>query len=574
MLTHGTGRQQAAQTLIKHGIDSLIVIGGDGSLTGADLFRQEWPELVQAAAASGLHAKSAFLRIVGLVGSIDNDMCGTDYTIGSDSALHRITEAVDAILSTAASHRRSFVVEVMGRNCGYLALMSALISGADYVLLPEQPPAPGWEEHMCATLADGRKLGKRCSLVIVAEGAIDSAGKPIPAELIKTLLEKRLGHDTRITSLGHVQRGGTPSAFDRNMSSLLGVAAVDALVRLGNESIMVGWLGNRVVCSPLMHCVAQTKQVPEAIAAKNFAKARELRGPAFGHALEVYRVLARNVVVQPLMPVGSKRLRIALLNAGAASPGMNTAMRVLVRSALDRGHEVLAVHNGWAGLVKGDVTAMDWMSVNGWAVAGGSLLGASRKGVDDTSVPAIAEHLNNFKVSALVMLGGLEGYAGVAMLQKAAQAHPALRIPMVCVPASISNALPATEFTIGCDTSLNNIIWAVDRECVRLLYVSRLIQFVPGIKQSAISAQRVFVVEVMGSYCGYLAQMSGLAGGAERIYLHEEGVKLADLQADIAHIKKRFASSKRKNMCLFVRNEQANPSYTTEVIMKLFDEVC
>jgi 6-phosphofructokinase 1 len=239
-------------------VDSLIVIGGDGSLTGADVFRREWPELLQAAEAAGVAARgrSAFLRIVGLVGSIDNDMCGTDYTIGSDSALHRITEAVDAILSTAASHRRSFVVEVMGRNCGYLALMSALISGADYVFLPEAPPTPGWEEHLCSVLGEGRKLGKRCSLVIVAEGAIDTAGQPIHAETIKKLLEQRLGHDTRITALGHVQRGGTPSAFDRNMSSLLGVAAVDTVFRIGNESVMIGWSGNRVTTSPLMECVA------------------------------------------------------------------------------------------------------------------------------------------------------------------------------------------------------------------------------------------------------------------------------------------------------------------------------
>ena len=114
------------------------------------------------------------LMIAGLVGSIDNDMIGTDMTIGADSALHRIVEAIDAIASTAASHQRSFVVEVMGRHCGYLALMSAIAGGADYVLIPENPPDPGWEDDLCELLKNGRAAGRRNSIVIVAEGAHDS----------------------------------------------------------------------------------------------------------------------------------------------------------------------------------------------------------------------------------------------------------------------------------------------------------------------------------------------------------------------------------------------------------------
>jgi 6-phosphofructokinase 1 len=135
------GRLQAAHNLITHGIDSLIIIGGDGSLTGANIFRQEWPELLTDLVKQGkinrdVANQHSQLTIVGLVGSIDNDMFGTDMTIGADTALHRITEAVDAIASTAASHQRAFVVEVMGRNCGYLALMGALAGGGD------QPPGP------------------------------------------------------------------------------------------------------------------------------------------------------------------------------------------------------------------------------------------------------------------------------------------------------------------------------------------------------------------------------------------------------------------------------------------------
>ena len=163
------------------------------------------------------------LMIAGLVGSIDNDMVGTDMTIGADSALHRIVEAIDAIGSTAASHQRSFVVEVMGRHCGYLALMSAIAGGADYVLIPENPPEPGWEDHMCELLRTGREAGRRNSIVVVAEGAHDREGNPITSDYVRQVLEERLGEDTRVTILGHVQRGGAPSAFDRSMSSILGL---------------------------------------------------------------------------------------------------------------------------------------------------------------------------------------------------------------------------------------------------------------------------------------------------------------------------------------------------------------
>ena len=154
------------------------------------------------------------LSIVGLVGSIDNDFHGTDMTIGADSALHRITEAVDAITSTAASHQRTFIVKVMGRNCGYLALMGALACGADWVLIPELPPdVDNWEDVMAERLKAGRKAGRRDSIVILAEGAQDRYGNYIGSTQVQKALEERLGEEVRISVLGHIQRGGCPSAL-------------------------------------------------------------------------------------------------------------------------------------------------------------------------------------------------------------------------------------------------------------------------------------------------------------------------------------------------------------------------
>jgi 6-phosphofructokinase 1 len=236
------GRRTAARNLLEHEIDSLVVVGGDGSLTGANLFRQEWPTLLKELVELGqidqaVADRRANLTIVGLVGSIDNDMFGTDMTIGADTALHRITEAVDAISSTAASHQRTFVVKVMGRNCGYLALMAALATGAEWVLIPENPPdLDNWEDKMCADLKAGRKAGRRDSIVIIAEGARDRYGNPIGSSYIQKVLEEKLQEEVRVTVLGHVQRGGAPSAFDRTLGTLMGHAAVETVLSAAPDS--------------------------------------------------------------------------------------------------------------------------------------------------------------------------------------------------------------------------------------------------------------------------------------------------------------------------------------------------
>ena len=294
------GRRRAAANLVAAGIDSLVVIGGDGSLTGASLFRQEWPELLAESVAAGTitpeqAAAHPALTIVGLVGSIDNDMVGTDMTIGADTALHRITQALDDLASTAASHQRSFVVEVMGRHCGYLALRGAIAGGADWVFIPESPPEDGWEEQMCTELKLGRQSGRRDSIVIVAEGAIDRHGQPIKSDYVRDVLEQRLGEDTRVTVLGHVQRGGSPSAFDRCMSTLLGHAAVEELLQAGaaSEPVLMGFQNNRVTRVPLMPAVEQTRALAAALDTCDFDRALHLRSRSFQETRDSLATLMR-----------------------------------------------------------------------------------------------------------------------------------------------------------------------------------------------------------------------------------------------------------------------------------------
>lgn len=553
------GRLAAARNLIERGIDSLVVIGGDGSLTGANLFRQEWPELLAALVEAGtidqaMVDQHPYLAIVGLVGSIDNDMFGTDMTIGADTALRRITDAIDAISSTAASHQRSFVVEVMGRNCGYLALMSALATGAEWVLIPENPPTgDNWEDTMCRLLHRGREAGRRDTIVVVAEGAQDRHGNPIRSDYVKKVLEERLGEDTRVTILGHVQRGGSPSAFDRNLSTVLGNAAVDHLLThpAADEPQVMGMRGNRIVASPLMYCVEQTHSVAAAIAARDYDRAMMLRGPSFAEAFRTHRTLMR-AFPHPPDPAQPQR-RFGLMHAGGLAPGMNTAVRAAVRLGIDRGHTMLGIRNGFEGLISNEMTELHWSSVNGWAALGGSELGTNRYVIQDADLAAIAHTIEQQELDGILMIGGMPGYLGALRLWNARDQFPALNIPFVCLPATISNDLPGSELSIGADTALNSIIDAVDK-----------------IKQSAVAYNRCYIVEVMGRACGYLALMSGLATGAEHVYLNEEGITLHDLQADLAQISAGFVEGKR--LGLVIRNEYANPVYTTAFIAALFEE--
>ena len=261
-----SGRLKAAKNMVDKGIDALIICGGDGSLTGADTFRKEWPGLLEQLASKGEISKEQqktfqYLNIVGLVGSIDNDFADTDATIGCYSSLGKICEAIDSIDATASSHQRAFVIEVMGRHCGWLALMAGVSTGADYIFFPEKPPSENWQEEMCEIISAHRKLGKRKTTVIVAEGAHDLSLVPIkPDQVLKVLEGLKL--DTRITTLGHFQRGGQPCAYDRLLGTLQGVEAVRAVLDATPQtsSTFIAVTENKITRKPLLEAVATTKK--------------------------------------------------------------------------------------------------------------------------------------------------------------------------------------------------------------------------------------------------------------------------------------------------------------------------
>jgi 6-phosphofructokinase 1 len=227
------GQVDAVNILNKRNIDGLIVIGGDGSLTGANILYKKYG-----------------IKVVGIPCSIDNDIYGTDNAIGVDTALNRIISAIDIINDTASSHDRTFIIEVMGRNCGYLALMSSIAGGAEYALIPEK-------DTNIEEIIDMVKLryreGKSRSILIVAEGAGSAAS------IAKIFTEK--GYiDTRITILGHLQRGGSPTYFDRMLSTAMGIKAVEGLID-GEYGKMVALRGSMLYYIPLEEAIGKKKEL-------------------------------------------------------------------------------------------------------------------------------------------------------------------------------------------------------------------------------------------------------------------------------------------------------------------------
>ena len=277
----------------------------------------------------------------------------------------------------------------------------------------------------------------------------------------------------------------------------------------------------------------------------------ELRSSSFTDAFRTLRTMLRALPHPPTS--GQKRFRIAMLNAGAPAPGMNTASRAVARLGLDKGHIMLGIRNGFEGLAAGEVEELDWMSMSGWVSRGGSELGTSRLVPKGSDLYNIARTIEVHKIDALLIIGGWNAYEAVHKLYSERANFPAYNIPMVCLPASINNNLPGSELSIGADTALNSIVDAVDK-----------------IKQSAVATRRCFVVEVMGHWCGYLALMSGLATGAERVYMNEEGVTLKNLQDDVALLSTGFEAGKR--LGLMIRSEYANDIYTTGFMCALFEE--
>ncbi len=234
--TTSEGRKMAYDNMMAAGIDALVVIGGDGSLSGAGVFANEYN-----------------VPIVGLPGTIDNDLGGTDSTIGYDTALNTIVDAVDKLRDTASSHERLFFVEVMGHTAGYLALNSALASGSEAAIIPEMETEV---DQLAELINNGFRKSKNSAIVIVAENPV-TGGATALAERVKKEFPQ---YDARVTILGHIQRGGSPTAFDRILASRMGEGAIEALME-GQRNVMIGIENGRIVYVPFSKAVKHHKEI-------------------------------------------------------------------------------------------------------------------------------------------------------------------------------------------------------------------------------------------------------------------------------------------------------------------------
>ena len=231
------GRKKAHDQLVKAGIDGFVVIGGDGSFRGASIFHKEFD-----------------FPVIGIPGTIDNDIFGTQYTLGFDTALNTVVEAIDKIRDTASSHSRLFFVEVMGRDVGHIALNAGVAAGAEEILIPEQNLGL---ERLLDSLKRSKKSGKSSSIVVVAEG--DKTGKNVFE--LKEYVETHLPiYDVRVSVLGHIQRGGVPTAFDRVLASRMGVKAVESILK-GKSNLMVGIMENEIVLTPIDEAIKGTIKI-------------------------------------------------------------------------------------------------------------------------------------------------------------------------------------------------------------------------------------------------------------------------------------------------------------------------
>lgn len=235
------GREKAYRQLKAFGIDAIVAIGGDGTFTGAKIFNEEYPDL----------------QVVGVPGTIDNDLAGTDFTLGYDTAVNTVIDAVDKIRDTADSHDRLFFVEVMGRDSGMIALSSGISSGAEAILIPESKT---YIDQLIVNLEKGWLRNKSSCIIIVAEG--DEAGGAY--EVARKVRERFNQYETKVTVLGHIQRGGKPSGADRVLASRLGYEAVEALAR-GKSGIMVGVVNGNMVHTPFEQAIRDDSKIDKSL---------------------------------------------------------------------------------------------------------------------------------------------------------------------------------------------------------------------------------------------------------------------------------------------------------------------
>ena len=469
-------REKALMNLRALGITGLIVIGGDGSLAGARSFYRTLTSDIHI--NKGLEGME--LSIVGIPGSIDNDLPLNSMCIGVDTTLNTIMEAVDRLRDTAESHRRVSIVEVMGRQRGYLAVISGLATGADRVFIREQTMTRSDIGNLLTVLREGFAHGQKSGIIIRSEGAAFST--EYLKETVDVLLVPK--RDVRETVLGHLQRGGTPTVFERTLAVRMGVKAVEILDEGIKEPVFLGLDASVIRVIPL-------DRVIETMNAKSF---QDRLSP------NTQKILRLSQRLEDPPAEASNGRGIAILTDGNNVSGMNMAVRAVGRLAISEGIEVKGIKGGFSGLRKGQesIISLEWgmLELKGVLRRAGTLLGVSgddapERGLDFKAVKKDMKHLN---VDGMIVIGNRMTYRVADMLAVKAG------IPVVAIPADISCHMPGTDLVVGMDSSLNDMLTWIDKYA-----------------EAAHARRMIFILHIKGDYCACSVRNAALAGGVEEI---------------------------------------------------------
>jgi len=273
------------------------------------------------------------------------------------------------------------------------------------------------------------------------------------------------------------------------------------------------------------------------------------RGNSFIEAYKLWKLLSVN-----RSSLDSSRKSIAIVNCGAPCAGVNAIVNTLVKLCSQKHFNVLGAIGGFSGLIKGNMRHLSYNDIYGWISKGGSEIGMDRSLPDISELCQINEYLMHHSIEALIIIGGYEAFKSISLMSESCSKFPAFKIPIICIPATISNNIPGSDFSIGSDTALNIITNSCDT-----------------IRQSASSSrERLFVVDVQGGFCGYLALISGITSAASIVYLPEKGLDLFGLQRDILHIRERYKDNPRQGR-LIIRNENCSDIYDAKTLAKIYE---
>jgi 6-phosphofructokinase 1 len=482
------------------------------------------------------------LSIVGIPGSIDNDIACTDMSIGVDTTLNTIVECIDKLRDTATSHKRISIVEVMGRMRGYLAVMSGLATGADRVFIREDEIRQDELDEMLLVLQKSFAQGQRAGVIVRSEGARFSTG--FLKEIVNVLLQPK--RDVRETVLGHLQRGGSPTYFERVLATRMGVKAVQLLETVLPEPQIVGLNENKIKPYPLLQVLLQ------------------LQDPAFqtglsSNAQNAFH-LGRRLELPPTQKV--RGLRIAVLTEGNNVSGMNMALRSIARLAINDGIEVKGIKGGFAGLLQGSESVLNlhWsmMEMKGILRRTGTLLGVSgnESVTDGKDFLTIRKQVEKMNLDGIIVIGSNMAYQCAYRMSELTQ------LPVVGVPADTNCNLPGTNWVIGMDSALNDIQKGIDRAV-----------------DAAQVQKKICLIHLKGRYCLCLVNLAALAGGAEQMIFdyrqsaNEDPERFQNMvKKKISRLKKIVDMGKRSATVVFFTMYSENSDKTLQNVKQMIKD--